>query len=89
MIGGNHQRDILIAMTQAIRKETVRQVYEKIRPTAWHPDSLTEITESAGSLSSDSLAPGEREILRHPDLGKVLTKRNCRSVHVHQSLKAS
>ena len=48
MIGGNHQRDILIAMTQAIRKEALRQIYEKIRPSAWHPDSLTEITESAG-----------------------------------------
>ena len=35
-------------MTQAIRNEVLRQIYDKIRPSAWYPDSLTEITESVG-----------------------------------------
>jgi hypothetical protein len=42
-----HQRDILNAMIQEIRKETLRQIDEKSAPRAWHPDSLTGITVSA------------------------------------------
>jgi hypothetical protein len=47
MIGEKHERDILNATTDAIRKEALRQIYEKISPHAWHPESLTGITESA------------------------------------------
>jgi hypothetical protein len=42
-----HQRDILNAMIQEIRKEALREIEEKSAPRAWHPDSLTGITESA------------------------------------------
>ncbi|KAF2118104.1 hypothetical protein BDV96DRAFT_620140, partial [Lophiotrema nucula] len=45
-IGENHQRDILNVMTQAVRKEALRQIHEKTPPQSWHPDSLTGITET-------------------------------------------
>lgn len=52
VIGEHHQRNILNTMTQAIRKEAFKQINEKTPPRAWHPDSLTGITESArGSVN--------------------------------------
>ncbi|KAH8710108.1 hypothetical protein GQ44DRAFT_830486 [Phaeosphaeriaceae sp. PMI808] len=46
-ISENHQRDILNAMIKDIRKEALQLIWEKTAPQAWHPDSLTGITESA------------------------------------------
>lgn len=46
IVGQNSQRDILNSMTRDIRKEALRQIAEKTEPQAWHPDSLTGITES-------------------------------------------
>lgn len=46
IISQRRQRDILNAMTQDIRKEALRQIDEKAAPKAWHPDSITGITES-------------------------------------------
>jgi len=34
-------------MNQEIRKEALRQIDEKSAPEAWHPDSMTGITQSA------------------------------------------
>ncbi|OAL42582.1 hypothetical protein IQ07DRAFT_669315 [Pyrenochaeta sp. DS3sAY3a] len=42
----NHQRDILNAMNQQIRKEALRQIRERTAPKTWHPDSNTGITQS-------------------------------------------
>ena len=47
VIGPNHQQDILNGMTKDIRREALRQIHEKSAPQAWHPDSLTGITQSA------------------------------------------
>lgn len=33
-------------MAREIRKGALRQIQEKTAPRAWHPDSLTEITQS-------------------------------------------
>jgi hypothetical protein len=46
-ISPNHLRDILNAMNQDIRKEALRQVRGQTAPKAWHPDSITGVTESA------------------------------------------
>lgn len=45
-IGPNHQGDILNAMNQEIRKEALRQIDHKSASHAWHPDSMTGITQS-------------------------------------------
>jgi hypothetical protein len=47
--GPNHQRDILNAMNQELRKEALHQLHGKTAPRAWHPESLTGITWSAQS----------------------------------------
>lgn len=47
IIDPNHQRDILNAMTREIRKEALRQIHGRSAPQAWHPDSLTGITQSS------------------------------------------
>jgi hypothetical protein len=47
ILGPNHLRDILNHMNQEIRKEALRQIHGQIAPKAWHPDSITGITESA------------------------------------------
>jgi len=46
-IGPNHQRDILNAISQELRKEALHQIHEKTAPKTWHPDSATGITWSA------------------------------------------
>ncbi|KAF2789679.1 hypothetical protein K505DRAFT_252814 [Melanomma pulvis-pyrius CBS 109.77] len=47
IVGQERQRDIVNSMTRDVRKEALRQIAEKSEPQAWHPDSLTGITESA------------------------------------------
>jgi hypothetical protein len=47
IISPNHLRDILNAMNQEIRKEALQQVHRQTAPKAWHPDSITGVTESA------------------------------------------
>ncbi|KAF1847301.1 uncharacterized protein K460DRAFT_425966 [Cucurbitaria berberidis CBS 394.84] len=73
-IDENHQRDILNLMVRDIRKEALRQIHEKAAPTAWHPDSLTGITESAvleqklrASEEAKSLFPSEL-LVRHTEI---------------------
>lgn len=46
VLSQNRQRDILNAMTRDIRREALQQIDQKVAPEAWHPDSLTGITES-------------------------------------------
>lgn len=73
-IGENHQRDILNTMTQAIRKEALKQIDEKIPPCAWHPDSITGITEATGGELTSTLEDSEVDVLaggqseRNPEL---------------------
>ena len=57
----NHQRDILNAMNQDIRKEALRQIDERSASRAWHPDSVTGITQSAQNEQV-------RESLTDPDV---------------------
>lgn len=63
-IGPYHQRDILNAMNQEIRKEALRQIDEKSAPDAWHPESMTGVTQSAryeeirGSVDDFNIALG-------------------------------
>jgi len=57
-IGPNHQRDILNAMNQELRKEALHQIHGKIAPKAWHPDSVTGITESAQGERLGQLVEG-------------------------------
>lgn len=45
-ISENFQRDILNSMTRDIRREALYQIGQKMAPPAWHPDSVTGITES-------------------------------------------
>src|SRR4051812_31451391 len=47
IISPNYQRDILNAITWEIRKAALRQIHERSAPQAWHPDSLTRITQSS------------------------------------------
>ncbi|KAH9879750.1 hypothetical protein J1614_001773 [Plenodomus biglobosus] len=49
IIGPHHERDILNAMNQEIRKEVLHQLQGKTAPMTWHPDSVTGITQSAQS----------------------------------------
>ncbi|EMD66388.1 hypothetical protein COCSADRAFT_169339 [Bipolaris sorokiniana ND90Pr] len=58
IISPNHQRDILNAMNQEIRKEALHQLREKTAPRTWHPDSLTNITWSAPSEQSEQVVRG-------------------------------
>jgi hypothetical protein len=53
VMGPTHQRDILNGMNKDIRREALRQIYEKTAPQAWHPDSLTGITQSAQHEQDD------------------------------------
>lgn len=46
MINQNSRRRILDSMTREIRGDALRQIEQKIAPRAWHPDSLTGVTES-------------------------------------------
>jgi TPP-dependent 2-oxoacid decarboxylase len=46
LLSHEHQRDILNAMIQEIRKEALRQINERSAPRARHPDSFTGITKS-------------------------------------------
>jgi hypothetical protein len=46
-ISPNHLRDTLNAMNEDIRKEALRQIHGQIAPKAWHPYSITGVTESA------------------------------------------
>jgi hypothetical protein len=57
-----HQRDILNAMTQEIRKGALRQIIERSAPPAWHPDSLTGITESAAHEQEQQYSEEIRKI---------------------------
>jgi hypothetical protein len=56
IIGSNHQRDILNAMNQELRREVLQQLHEKTAPRAWHADSVTGITRSAQSEQAEQSA---------------------------------
>jgi hypothetical protein len=49
-------------MTQEIRKGALRQIMEKSAPPAWHPDSLTGITEPATHEQEQQCSEEAREI---------------------------
>jgi hypothetical protein len=63
VIGPRCQRDVLNLMTRDIRKDALHQITEKAPPQAWHPDSLTGITESVlhkmeKTLPNEAKEPG-------------------------------
>jgi hypothetical protein len=60
-VGQRHQRDILNLMTRDIRKDALHQIAEKMPPHAWHPDSLTGITESVLHELEETLSSKVRE----------------------------
>ena len=62
-ISQNFQRDILNSMTRDIRREALYQIGQKMAPPAWHPDSVTGITESVRQ---------EKKIELGADVGEAL-----------------
>ncbi|KAF2807533.1 uncharacterized protein BDZ99DRAFT_489804 [Mytilinidion resinicola] len=80
IISQNRQRDVLNSMTCDIRKEALQQIEEKIPPQAWHPDSLTGVTEEAktplptvgGSVVFDAFPVEIEEPTTITDFGSTL-----------------
>ncbi|KAH8622021.1 hypothetical protein IG631_23416 [Alternaria alternata] len=68
-LSANHQRDILNAMNQEIRKEALQQLHGKTARTAWHPDSLTGVTSEQAEQfveeASDSLGIPAENLVKH------------------------
>ncbi|KAF2011501.1 hypothetical protein BU24DRAFT_426584 [Aaosphaeria arxii CBS 175.79] len=76
-------RAIIDAMTKTIRRDALRQIEEKVPPKAWHPDSLTRITESAvlydkirESLDNDSACGSKEPLMESEHCGNSSWTRN-------------
>jgi hypothetical protein len=76
IISPNHQRDILNAMNQEVRKEVLHQLRGKTAPRAWHPDSLTNITWSARSEQGEQVMRGMDDALGLAADGTVSCERS-------------
>lgn len=76
-ISENFQRDILNSMTRDIRREALYQIGQKMAPPAWHPDSVTGITESVRQ---------EKEIELSADVGEASALTSSSDIFDYRSI---